>query len=67
MNTTTWFLGIVVAVGVILVASEVSPEATNALLILVLIGIVLTRWAQIAPLVGLAGKVAGGEGYTKGT
>ena len=62
MGAAAWFLGLAIAVGVVLLASEAMPEAVNALLLLILIGIVLSRWKQIAPLATLVGKVAGGEG-----
>jgi len=61
MTTGAWFIGLIVAIGVVLVASEVMPEAVNALLLLIIVGVVLSRWNQIAPLAGLVGRVAGGE------
>jgi hypothetical protein len=60
MKPGEWFLALILAIGFVLLASEVSPVAINALLVLVLVGMVLSRWSEIAPLVGLATKAAEG-------
>ena len=65
MNTGMWFFGLIMAFGVILIAGKISPQITNGILLLVLIGIILSRWVQIAPLTNLIGRVAGGEGPKK--
>ena len=65
MNTGMWFVGLVVALGVIFVAASISHEFTNAILLLILVGIVLSAWVKIEPLANLIGKVAGGEGPSK--
>ena len=65
MNTGNWFFGLIMAFGVILIAGKISPQITNGILVLILIGIVLSRWVEIAPLAGLIGRVAGGEGPKK--
>ena len=65
MNTGMWFFGLIMAFGVVFIAGKISPEATNAILLLILIGIILSRWVQIEPLADLIGKVAGGEGPSK--
>ena len=60
-----WFIGLIVAFGVILVAAQISHEFTNAILFLILVGIILSAWYKIEPLANLIGKVAGGEGPQK--
>jgi len=65
VNTGAWFVGLIIALGVVMIAGKISPEITNAVLLLILIGIILSRWVQIAPLAGLSGRVAGGEGPEK--
>jgi len=62
MTNEQFALGGIAAVGVVLLASEISPEIVNGLLLLILVGMILSRWAEIAPWLGLAGRVAGGEG-----
>ena len=65
MTTGMWFVGLFMAIGVVLIAGNISAEFTNAMLLLILVGIVLFTWDKkgksLAPLVGLVGKVAGGE------
>ena len=65
MNTGMWFFGLIMAFGVVLIAGKISPEITNGILLLILVGIILTRWVEIAPLTTLIGRVAGGEGPEK--
>ena len=62
MNTGMWFFGLIMVFGVVLIAGKVSPQVTNGILLLILVGIVLSRWVQIEPLAKLIGRVAGGEG-----
>lgn len=59
MKTGTWALALVVAVGFVLVAAEVSPAAVNWILLLVLVGIFLARWQDVRPLAVLLGGAAG--------
>ncbi len=53
-----WLLALILAVGAVLLASEVSPMAINAILVLVLVGMILSRWKEISPLVGIASRVS---------
>jgi len=55
----TWVLAFVIALGVVFVAAEISPSVTNWLLLLIIVGVVLGRWNQIAPLARLVERVAG--------
>jgi hypothetical protein len=48
----SWVVGLVLAVVVVTVASEVSPEATNWVLFLVIVGIVLSRWSTVRTVFG---------------
>lgn len=63
MNNIQFVLGLIIAVGIVIVSAEAAPEIVNALLILILVGIVLSRWGEIEPWMNLAGKVAGGAGF----
>ena len=65
MNTGMWFIGLVMAIGVIFIAAQISHEFTNAILFLILVGIILSAWVRIEPLADLIGKVAGGESPQK--
>lgn len=42
---------LILAVVIVIVASEVSPAATNALLLLLIAGVVLGRWQAFAGLI----------------
>jgi len=55
----TAILAGVVAVGVILLFAEVSPTAVNWILLLILVGMILSRWKEIGPLFALVERVAG--------
>jgi len=59
MKPGTWLLALVVAVGVVLLVSEVSPEAVNWILLLVVVGMFLSRWQDLKPLASYLGSAAG--------
>lgn len=50
MKFGEWFLALVLAIGIVLVVAEVSPTAINVLLVLILMGMVLSRWSEISKI-----------------
>ena len=60
-----WLLALVVAVGFVLVAAEVSPEAVNWILLLVIVGMFLARGTELKPLASLLGSAAGSGGQKR--
>lgn len=61
MKAGTWFLALVIAVGVVLAVSEVSPDSVNWILLLVLVGMFLARWQDLKPLASYLGSAAGAK------
>lgn len=58
MKFGEWFLALVLAIGIVLVVAEVSPTAINVLLVLILMGMVLSRWSEISKIIGTASRAA---------
>lgn len=52
---------LIIVLLLVIAISQIAPEATNAILLLVLIGIVLSRWKSFQGLTQIVGTLGKGE------
>lgn len=60
MNTASFYVALILLVGLVLLISEPLPQLMNGLLVLLIVSVIVMRWEQFAPLVSGLQGVAGG-------